>query len=56
MMNPSSFGERVIFQDSVVTVKCTWLDRGLLQTKVRVIAGPHTGKAGYVPTEWASGR
>jgi hypothetical protein len=36
--------------------KCTWLNRGLLQTKVRVVAGPHAGKAGYVPTEWASGR
>ena len=36
--------------------KCTWLDVGLAQTKVRVLEGPHEGKAGYVPTEWASGR
>lgn len=36
--------------------KCTWLDLGLLQTKVRVLAGPHTGRAGYVPTEWARSR
>lgn len=36
--------------------KCTWLDVGFAQTKVRVVEGAHTGRAGYVPTEWASGR
>lgn len=36
--------------------KCTWLDVGLLgTTKVRVTEGPHLGKIGFIPTEWASG-
>jgi hypothetical protein len=36
--------------------KCTWVDVGFTQTKVRVLAGAHTGRAGYVPTEWTRGR
>lgn len=35
--------------------KCLWLDVGLAQTKVRVTVGPHAGKVGWVPTEWARG-
>jgi hypothetical protein len=31
---------------------CTWLDVGIAQTKVRVLAGKHAGKAGWAPTEW----
>ncbi len=29
------------------------LDRGLLRTHVRILAGPHEGRAGWVPHEWA---
>lgn len=34
---------------------CAWLDVGLAQTKVRVLAGKHAGKAGWAPTEWTRG-
>lgn len=36
--------------------KCTWLDVGFARTKVRVTEGDRAGAAGFVPTEWASGR
>lgn len=36
--------------------RCTWLDRGLMRTKVRVTEGPHEGKSGWVPTEWSRGK
>jgi hypothetical protein len=35
--------------------KCLWLDRGLMQTKVRVTSGPHEGKVGWAATEWTMG-
>lgn len=43
-----------VFVDS--GTKCTWLEVGFARTKVRVVEGSRTGLAGYVPTEWASGR
>lgn len=32
---------------------CTWLDVGLIRTKVRVTDGPHAGRSGWVPSEWS---
>ncbi|HEY8944773.1 MAG TPA: hypothetical protein VIM73_10945 [Polyangiaceae bacterium] len=34
---------------------CTWLDVGLLRTKVRITEGRHEGKALWFPTEWTRG-
>lgn len=35
--------------------KCMFVDAGLVTTEVRVLEGPHQGKKGFVPTEWATG-
>ena len=34
--------------------KCLWLDRGLMRTKARILAGAHEGKAVWVPTEFSA--
>lgn len=32
---------------------CRILDPGLMTSKIRIEGGPHDGKAGFVPREWA---
>lgn len=35
--------------------RCSWLDRGLVQTGVRITDGPFFGRTGWVPSELARG-
>lgn len=34
---------------------CLAVDSGFISSRVRVLSGPHAGKAGWVPNEWRSG-
>lgn len=34
---------------------CLAVDTGFVSSRVRVLEGPHAGKAGWVPNEWRSG-
>lgn len=35
--------------------KCSYTDVGIIRSEVRVIEGPHMGRKGWVPAEWARG-
>jgi hypothetical protein len=32
---------------------CSYVDRGFQKSRVRILAGPHEGKSGWVFTDWA---
>lgn len=34
---------------------CSYIDPGIIKSQVRVIEGPHVGRSGWVPAEWARG-
>ena len=35
--------------------KCSYTDVGIIRSEIRVTEGPHTGRKGWVPAEWARG-
>lgn len=35
--------------------RCSYIDAGLMQTRVRIIEGTRIGQAGWLPTEWTRG-